>query len=75
MEELRASAEPKCVIYLVGNQVDKVEREPSLRAVSVEKAQNFAKENGLYFEETSALTNAKVNDVFDNLVNCTLIHS
>ena len=31
MEELRASAEPKCVIYLVGNQVDKVEREPTLR--------------------------------------------
>ena len=36
----------------------------------MEKAQSFAKEHGLYFEETSALTNSKVNDTFDNLVNC-----
>jgi len=28
MEELRASAEPDCVIYLVGNQVDRVEMNP-----------------------------------------------
>ena len=70
MEELRASAEPKCVIYLVGNQVDKVDMNPSLRQVPIEKAQSFAKENGLYFEETSALTNSKVTDTFDNLVNC-----
>ena len=31
MEELRASAEPECVIYLVGNQVDRVELNPPLR--------------------------------------------
>ena len=31
MEELRASAEPECIIYLVGNQVDRVEMNPSLR--------------------------------------------
>ena len=31
MEELRASAEPECVIYLVGNQVDRVEINPALR--------------------------------------------
>jgi GTPase SAR1 family protein len=39
MEELRASAEPECVIYLVGNQVDRVELNPSLRQVPTEKAQ------------------------------------
>ena len=70
MEELKASAEPDCVIYLVGNQVDKVEMNPSTRAVPIESAQSFANENGLYFEETSALTNSKVTDVFDNLLNC-----
>ena len=31
MEELRAAAEPECVIYLVGNQVDRVEMNPVLR--------------------------------------------
>lgn len=31
MEELRASAEPDCVIYLVGNQVDRVEINPAFR--------------------------------------------
>lgn len=31
MEELKAAAEPECVIYLVGNQVDRVELNPQLR--------------------------------------------
>ena len=70
MEELRASAEPDCVIYLVGNQVDRVEMNPALRQVSQSEAIKFANQNGLKFEETSALTNAKVADVFDNLLHC-----
>jgi hypothetical protein len=36
MEELRASAEPECVIYLVGNQVDRVDMNPALRQVTRE---------------------------------------
>jgi GTPase SAR1 family protein len=28
MEELKASAEPECVIYIVGNQVDRAEINP-----------------------------------------------
>ena len=42
MEELRASAEPDCVIYLVGNQVDRVEMNPSLRMVQYDTAQRYA---------------------------------
>lgn len=38
MEELRASAEPDCVIYLVGNQVDRVEMNPTLRQVPTDLA-------------------------------------
>ena len=71
MEELRASAEPDCVICLVGNQVDRVEMNPDLRQVSYESAQRYAKQSNLKFEETSALTNARVTDVFDNLLHCT----
>ncbi len=71
MEELRASAEPDCVIFLVGNQVDRVEMNPSLRQVPTETARKYAESAGLKFEETSAVTNAKVTDVFDNLLHCT----
>ena len=45
MEELRASAEPDCVIYLVGNQVDRVEMNPALRQVSLSEAIKFANQN------------------------------
>lgn len=70
MEELRAQADPDCVIYLVGNQVDRVEMNPVLRQVTYAEAKKFADQNKLVFEETSALTNARVTDVFDNLLNC-----
>ena len=73
MEELRASAEPDCVIYLVGNQVDRVEMNPSLRSVTKEEAKSFADKSGLIFEETSALTNSHVTDVFENLLHSKLI--
>jgi GTPase SAR1 family protein len=73
MEELRASAEPDCVIYLVGNQVDRVEMNPSLRSVTKEEAKNFADKTGLFFEETSALTNSHVSDVFENLLHSKLL--
>ena len=42
----------------------------ALRQVNREKAEQFANQNGLKFEETSALTNARVTDVFDNLLHC-----
>ena len=70
MEELRQSAEPDCVIFLVGNQVDLVELNPALRQVPFERAQKFASDHGLCFMETSALTNANVTDVFDKLLHC-----
>ena len=38
LEELRSSADPDCVIYLVGNQVDRVEINPTLREVPLERA-------------------------------------
>lgn len=69
MEEMRASAEPDCVICLVGNQVDRVEINPVLRQVEFETAKRFAEAHNLKFEETSALTNKGVSDVFDNLLH------
>ena len=69
MEELRASAEPDCVIYLVGNQVDRVEMNPTLRLVTTKEAKDFADQNRLEFEETSALTNSNINDTFEKLLH------
>ena len=42
---------------------------PVLRQITYAQAKKFADQNKLVFEETSAFTNARVTDVFDNLLN------
>ena len=68
MEDLRQSAEPDLIIMLVGNKVDLVKSNPSMRKVSREEAIRFAQENGLLFEETSAVLALNVIDVFEKLL-------
>jgi Rab family protein len=68
IEELKYHAEPEIVIILVGNKVDLVENNPSLRKVPKELAERLARENSLLFEETSAYTSTNVNDVFETLL-------
>jgi len=68
VEELKYHAEPDIVIVLVGNKVDLVEKNPSLRKVKREKAQELAQEYNMTFEETSAITSENVNDVFERLL-------
>jgi Rab family protein len=68
VEELKYHAEPDIVIVLVGNKVDLVERNPSLRKVSKETARKLADEYQMLFEETSAITSENVNDVFEKLL-------
>jgi GTPase SAR1 family protein len=53
---------------LVGNKLDLVERNESTRRVSREHAQRFAEENGLLFQETSAVTTANVKEAFEVLL-------
>ena len=67
--ELKQYAEPDCTILLVGNKLDLMDSMNSKREVFTEDAKNFAEENKLIFYETSALTNDKVNEAFDCLVN------
>ena len=38
------------------------------RKVSRDRAQEFAKQNGLFFMETSAFTDFNVRDIFETLV-------
>ncbi|KAF4664489.1 hypothetical protein FOL47_005100 [Perkinsus chesapeaki] len=68
MEELRQNAEPDIVILLVGNKIDLVDKDPSTRQVSTEEAAAFAKENGLFFAEASAVSSVNVKYIFEKLL-------
>eukprot|EP00931_Biecheleriopsis_adriatica_P065891 TRINITY_DN40341_c0_g1_i1.p1 TRINITY_DN40341_c0_g1~~TRINITY_DN40341_c0_g1_i1.p1 ORF type:complete len:218 (+),score=53.38 TRINITY_DN40341_c0_g1_i1:95-748(+) len=75
MEELRQSAEPDIKIMLVGNKVDLADKDPASRQVYYDAASQFARENDLVasdnhalFQETSAVTNLNVKEVFQELL-------
>lgn len=68
LSELRQYVEPDCVVMLVGNKVDLVDRNNKKREVAIEEAKNFADENKLMFYEASALSSIKVNDCFEDLL-------
>ena len=68
MEELKDHAEPDIVIMLVGNKVDLCDRNPEARKITRDAGEKFAKEHGLLFEETSAITVVKVKEAFEGLL-------
>jgi len=68
MEELRDHAEPDIVIMLVGNKIDLCDRNPEARKIPRETGEKFAKEHGLMFHETSAITVVKVKEAFEELL-------
>lgn len=68
IESLKYQAEPDLVIILVGNKIDLCEKNPQMRKVTKEEAMNFAHENKLLFEETSAITDQNVTEAFERLL-------
>ena len=68
LQNIKEMAEKNCITYLVGNKVDLVDINEKNREVSTEEAQKYAKENGLKFYEASALTNVRINDCFEDLL-------
>lgn len=60
LEDARQHANPNMTIILVGNKADLSHR----RVVSVEEGEEFARENGLLFLETSAKTSMNVDEAF-----------
>ena len=65
---LKEQAEPDLVIILVGNKIDLCEKNPQMRKVTKEQAMNFSHEYKLLFEETSAITDQNVTEVFEHLL-------
>ena len=53
---------------LVGNKLDLVNTNKGRRQVTFEEANLFSKENKLIFFETSALSNLKVSECFEDLI-------
>ncbi|GAB2291118.1 Ras- protein raba3 [Dionaea muscipula] len=60
IEDLRAHADSSIVIMLIGNKADLTDQ----RAVATEDVVEFAKDQGLFFSETSALSGENVEAAF-----------
>ena len=74
LKELRVNAEPDIVIMMVGNKVDMCNKDPALRQVDKEEAKKFALQEGIMFEETSAIENVNVKTAFEILMKRTYTH-
>lgn len=68
IESLKDQAEPDLVTMMVGNKIDLCEKNPQMRKVDKDEAMNFAHANNLLFEETSAITDQNVTEVFERLL-------
>ena len=68
LNEARFNGNPAMAITLVGNKLDLDDQ----RIISVEEGKRYAKDNGLDFLETSALTGHNVNEAFFNTGNSIL---
>ena len=53
---------------LVGTKLDLVSSNPSIRKVPKAKAQKFADDEGLLFQETSAVADSGVTKAFESLL-------
>ena len=68
LDDLKENAEPDIVIMLVGNKIDLCEKNPNARKVSTDQGMKFAQSHSMLFEETSAITVARVREAFENLL-------
>ena len=57
---------------MLGNKLDLVKNDPSLREVEPEEAQQLAEDNGFLFLETSALSTFNIKPSFEVLLNAVM---
>ena len=66
--ELKNYTDKECVICIVGNKTDIVQKNQKLREVSREEGENFAKKNNTLFYEMSARKYEQINKCFEDLI-------
>ena len=66
--DLINKAEKGCIIALIGNKLDLIERNERKREVSKEEAQSYAEDTHMLFYETSAYNGNNINDIFEELM-------
>lgn len=64
VKELQRQANENIIIALAGNKKDIVDENPDKRAIPAADAEQYAKEAGLLFFETSAKTSNNVRELF-----------
>jgi Ras-related protein Rab-5C len=64
VKELQRQANENIIIALAGNKLDLVSSDPSKRAIEATDAEQYAREAGLLFFETSAKTAENVRELF-----------
>jgi Ras-related protein Rab-5C len=64
VKELQRQANENIIIALAGNKLDLVASDPSKRVIQTSDAEQYAKEAGLLFFETSAKTAENVRELF-----------
>ncbi len=68
IDALKANADSDIVLMLVGNKLDLVSGNPKERKVPREVAEKFATEHNMLFDEASAVSNVKVKESFEILM-------
>ena len=64
VKELQRQANENIIIALAGNKLDLVTESPDKRAIPAADAEQYAREAGLLFFETSAKTSENVRELF-----------
>jgi len=68
LKELLENTDLKCVVFLIGNKIDLVDKNEKTREVTFEEANEYANDNNLTFYETSACINKNISLVFQEMM-------
>ena len=67
-DDLMLKADKDCIIALIGNKLDLIQKNERKREVTKEEAQEYANDNNMLFYETSAYNGDNINDIFEELL-------